>query len=394
MQNMIRIAFVLNGNGWMGGVNYYRNLFSALALLPELKLHPVIFVGTEVPERILSNFKNAEIVRTRLLNAGTPLGYLRRILDVVSSRHDPLLAKLLSRHRIDVLSHSGSLSPTGSIKTIGWIPDFQHLHLHEFFSADECVQRNAYFNRIARNCDRVILSSETAQRDLATFAPTAMEKSRVLRFVPEVDVAAPLATLSTLEQKYGFKRPYFYIPNQFWKHKNHAVAIDALAELQRKGVRATILLSGDTSDYRHPTHLADLMTRVKQSGLDDSFKVLGVIPYPDLISLIHHSLAIINPSLFEGWSSTVEEAKALGKTILLSNLPVHIEQNPERGIYFDPHNAADLMEKMLSLLAEASQPGMESNEFVFSKSYKTDRLDFARNYQTIVMEVVGRTEVL
>ena len=38
------------------------------------------------------------------------------------------------------------------------------------------------------------------------------------------------------------------------------------------------------------------------------------------------SVALLNPSHFEGWSTTVEEARALGVPMLLSDLDVHLEQ--------------------------------------------------------------------
>ena len=59
---------------------------------------------------------------------------------------------------------------------------------------------------------------------------------------------------------------------------------------------------------------------------------------------------MLQPSLFEGWSTTVEEAKSVGKPILLSCLPVHYEQNPPRGVFFDPMNADDLAEAMQTQL--------------------------------------------
>ena len=43
---------------------------------------------------------------------------------------------------------------------------------------------------------------------------------------------------------------------------------------------------------------------------------------------------MINPSLFEGWSSTVEECKSVGKNMILSDLNVHKEQYPTQ-TFFD-----------------------------------------------------------
>lgn len=79
---------------------------------------------------------------------------------------------------------------------------------------------------------------------------------------------------------------------------------------------------------------------------------LGLIPYQDVAALMQGAVAMINPSLFEGWSTTVEEAKSLGKRIILSNIPVHMEQNPERGLFFEPHNPEALADAISHTLAE------------------------------------------
>ena len=387
---MIRVGFVLEGSGWQGGVNYYRNLFSALDMLTVREIYPVMFVGTRVSEDIAKNFHHAEIVRTRILDSDSPSGLLRRVLRRISGQRDVLLSRILTHHKIDVLSHSGPLWPVGKIKTIGWVADFQHLYFPEFFSESECAQRNVIFNRIACDCDCVLVSSETAKRDLATFAPEADSKTRVLRFVPEVNLNATHISVHDLKEKYDFCTPYFFLPNQFWIHKNHKIVVEALAELKREGFCVTVLATGNKEDYRHPSHFSNLMALVGRLGLTESFKVLGVVPYSDLLSLMRHSLAVINPSLFEGWSSTVEEAKALGVATLLSDLPVHREQNPLHGVYFDPANAKELANKMLAIMVSAEQQAQRSEALTYSDSFISDRLDFAQAYQDIVVKLTAK----
>ncbi len=56
--------------------------------------------------------------------------------------------------------------------------------------------------------------------------------------------------------------------------------------------------------------------------------------------------ALINPSLSEGWSTTVEEAKSLGVPMLLSDLRVHREQAGDCAYYFDPEAAGQLASLM------------------------------------------------
>ena len=66
------------------------------------------------------------------------------------------------------------------------------------------------------------------------------------------------------------------------------------------------------------------------------------------MSLMKNSIAVINPSLFEGWSSTFEQAKSYGKKIILSNINVHVEQNPNGAEYFHPTNANQLSKILLN----------------------------------------------
>lgn len=51
---------------------------------------------------------------------------------------------------------------------------------------------------------------------------------------------------------------------------------------------------------------------------------------------------MVQPSLFEGWSTVVEDARALGKTIVLSDIDVHLEQDPPHGHTFRAGDPADL----------------------------------------------------
>jgi glycosyltransferase involved in cell wall biosynthesis len=62
--------------------------------------------------------------------------------------------------------------------------------------------------------------------------------------------------------------------------------------------------------------------------------LLGLIPHEYIPALIRSCAALINPSTFEGWSTTVEEAKSMGTPMILSSLRVHREQS-EDALFFD-----------------------------------------------------------
>ena len=81
------------------------------------------------------------------------------------------------------------------------------------------------------------------------------------------------------------------------------------------------------------------------------------------------SYAIVQPSLFEGWSTVVEDAKCLNKFIFLSNLNVHLEQNPRNVSYFDPRDESDLVDKLLNVIPTAFEQNYQNNVRDFGNAF-------------------------
>lgn len=385
---MIRVGFEFSfDDGWVGGINYFRNLFTALYALPERKIEAVIFTGLRSPEKHFKGFPPVKIVRSTLFDKGSISWRIRHIVRYRLSR-DFLFEILLKRHGISALSHFGWLGKGAAIPSIGWIPDFQHVRLPEFFSADEIALRNQYYGDMCRNCSTIIVSSFDAQNDLFRFNPDCKSKSEVLQFVvADTKGNSFLPSRRELEERYKFSGNYFLLPNQFWKHKNHRAVIEALGILGPKGKSVLVLATGSTADYRHPEYFKSIMERAKRLDVLDNFYPLGLVPASDLAGLMRDASAIINPSYFEGWSTTVEEAKSLGKRVLLSDIPVHREQNPELGSYFPP----DDFNALAVILWEAwNKPNSKGIETIESARRATDerRLEFAQKYQKIVLNTL------
>jgi glycosyltransferase involved in cell wall biosynthesis len=342
--NRTRVGFVLPERNWLGGYNYLRNLFAAIRAVPDNTITPVILTG-KLQSGTSSDFPKTEFVTTSLFDRKSPAWVVRRVLEKATSQ-DILLRSLLRQHDVSVLSHSFHLGKQSAVKTIGWTPDFQHVHLPEFFTPEERIQRDREFHSVCANCDRVIVSSKCARADLMSFSPPNAHKAELLRFVASPIPLADAVSLPELQRIYSFDGPYFLLPNQFWAHKNHRVVISALEKLKRKNQAFLVLATGSCEDYRNPNFYPSLMQYAAECDVRDSFRVLGRIPFNHLAGLMRHAIALINPSRFEGWSTSVEEAKSMGKQIVLSDIPVHLEQAPERGIFFpaeDPDALADAM---------------------------------------------------
>ncbi len=380
---MIQVAFLFMGppEAWLGGLNYFRSLLGSIESIQDRQLEPVLLTDRRHAAVWGSHFPGTRLVPTALLDRWSPAWVLRKGLQVLSGR-DLILQWRLRDLGVACLSHSAPLGPESKLPAIGWIPDFQHVHLPEFFSRDELRKRDAAFMKICRQCDRVIVSSEDAGKDLVAFCPSAADRVRVLHFVPRTPRLEELPPLEKLQQTYGMEGPYFHLPNQFWKHKNHAVVIEALRILRESGHPALVLATGLTNDYRNPGHVPSLLGQARNAGVEADFRVLGVVPFLDMLGLMRHSSALINPSRFEGWSTTVEEARRLGAAALLSDLPVHREQAIPGARYFPPEDPAALARLMRETLDSPPSIGRVPEA---DQSFRT----FGESYQSLVMELVG-----
>lgn len=387
---MIRVGFVLSfDDGWLGGNNYFRNLLTAVYALPDRNIEAVIFTGLQSPIEHFDGFPAVKIVRSRFLDRGSLSWWIRRIWQR-TFLHDPFLERLLKNHHVVVLSHSGWLGKDAAIPAIGWIPDFQHIHLLEFFNANEIAIRNKYYGDMCRYCSTIIVSSFDALADLFRFDSGCKAKPEVLQFVvAATEEKTALPSREELEQRYKFSGNYFLLPNQFWKHKNHRIVIEALGLLANEGKKVLVIATGSMADYRHPEFFNSLMKLAKKLNVLDRFNHLGLVPASDLAGLMRDASAVINPSFFEGWSTSVEEAKSLGKQILLSDIPVHREQNPTRGIYFLPDNANALAALLWRVWC---QPDPDEKQMAETARRVTNdrRLEFGQNYQKIVLSALER----
>jgi glycosyltransferase involved in cell wall biosynthesis len=384
---VIRVGFMIDISdpSWTGGANYLSNLLRAIA--GSQIVQPVIITGRNTQPSVLAQFPDIEVIHTDIVNQAAK-GLLARLGEKLFGRYY-VTERFLRANNIGVLSHSGHLGRRSSFPTIGWIPDFQHVRNPEFFSAHEIRRRDRWFTQLASMCHRVIVSSEDARRDLVKFRPSSERKARVLRFVSGLAAVPGDPGGQDILQRYGIEGPYFHLPNQFWIHKNHAVVIEALGVVRARGRSIRVVSTGNTTDSRRPGHLQELLGRAVTLGCAEDFKVLGLLPYADLVGLMRSSMALINPSFFEGWSTTVEEAKSLGKTIILSDIPVHREQAPDYAYFFDPKSPMQLADCMIEAADAYSLDRDMSRLKIAQENLPAKIQAFTARFEDIILDAVA-----
>lgn len=344
----MRMAFTLiGGKDWTGGYNYLLNLLQAVGRYQSDHLTPVLFVGEEVAGKDVDSFAaipGVEIVRTPLLNAS------RRTASLLQSMlwgRDGALQRLFQAHQIHVVFEAAQFFGWRlGIPAIAWIPDFQHKMLPHLFSRSAWWKREIGFRAQVIGRRTIMLSSADARLACERHYPSTRGHTRTVHFAVAPGPKIPYPEARAIADLYGLPKTFFFMPNQFWRHKNHELVLDALVILRQRGSQVVIAASGKQADPRDSFYFPGYQHRLKQLGLQNALSLLGLIPYAHLVAIMRASTAMLNPSLFEGWSTTVEEARAMGTPMVLSDLDVHREQMGAGAIYFDRYSAQSLADAL------------------------------------------------
>jgi glycosyltransferase involved in cell wall biosynthesis len=209
-----------------------------------------------------------------------------------------------------------------SVRSLAWIPDLQDVERPEFFSTRELDRRAKLRDKYRRNHNALFFSSNHAMEIFKSMNFPDGLIAGVVRF--SMDLGFARRDLEVNFQCKGCEEfGYFYLPNQWWIHKNHEWALNSFREYQSSGGKKHLVLTGIESDPRWPNYSAEKI--LAQMGLVGVHK-LGFVSRSDQNFFYENASAVIQPSSYEGWSTTIEESVSLGIPVIASNIPSNIEQ--------------------------------------------------------------------
>lgn len=382
MTTPLRIGLIMQGDrSWVGGTEYIKNIIFALAQLPpETRSTFEICLIADQPfdsdshdqiRPYLSNLYHREADLEPFTLRNRIRWKTRRSL---LKQHDPRFDDFLKKANIDfVYPYFTQDEVPTPYRSAAWIYDFQHKHLPQFFTKQQIEARDREFARIAKYASTVVLSSETAASEFQKFFPEAAHKSGVLPFKVSPSSAWYENDPGRTQRTYSLPDRFFIISNQFWQHKNHLVVFEALKLLRERAIHPVVVCTGHIYDYRKSDYSDEILQTIHKFGIARQVYLLGLIPKFDQIQLMRRSLAVIQPSLFEGWSTVVEDARALGKRIILSDIPVHVEQNPPGNRLFE-RNSPESLALVLADWWHLLSPGPDAEQEASAKDNSVEEV--------------------
>ena len=342
----------LGNRGWIGGLYYLKNIiFSCLQSEAITNKFDIVVLIDPAHADIFDCFKESACVDIRVFEGESKWKLMLYEMNLIWL-HGVKYCYALELNKIGKLF---------SKKGIFWIPDFQHRTLPEFFKPEELARKEQNDLKMVMSENPMVLSSYDSKNDLEKFYPDYRCRIEVVHFVsyiePEVRAITPEME-QQVQEKFGLKKKYIYLPNQFWQHKNHIVAVKAIELLKERHALEDydFVFTGNLQDYRNPEYIDRLKAIMEAPEVADSIKLLGFVERTEQLCIMKNAQFIVQPSLCEGWGTVLEDAKVLDKTVLLSDIPVHEEQKNEKCYLFDPHQPEKLADLMEKLAQEAEKP--------------------------------------
>lgn len=375
---------------WIGGRYYLQHLIKSVRSLPASEQLPMTDVWWQQEPsmdpfaEVRSGLECRTVIRT-------PVSFVSRLQRKVRRK----ILKISDARDLFQTMNVGVLFPilpceSPGVPFVFWLPDFQYKHLPHLFDEKLLKWFNDQYKSNVAKADLVMLSSHHALGDFHRFFPADKEKARVVHFCSVPDDDWWLTNPIEAARARGITEQYFIVSNQFSQHKNHMIVFDAVRILKECGVNVKVICTGDTFCFQDESHFAGIENFIHSNDLSSQISILGMIPRTEQVALIRGSIAVLQPSRFEGWSTAVEDAKTLGKTLLVSDIEVHREQlGDDHPSYLNVDDARIWAEAMRKVWL-SGQPGPDTKkEAVAQKQLVARQLACGRDLLAVMREAMS-----
>ncbi len=243
-----------------------------------------------------------------------------------------------------------------AVPTVSVIHDLQHRAYHQFFSELQVYERDRAFEQACRLSSRVVCVSDHVRQTVLDSGAVPAERLETVhnqlgQRLPQVTPESSARVLQAL----GLEPERFLLyPANFWPHKNHEMLLTAFGMYRSSHPDSDLKLVLTGAPGARQGFLMDAAARM---GMNGSVVFPGYVPDADFSALMRGSMALIFPSLFEGFGMPLLEAMAAGRPLLVSNATSLPEVTGDAALLFDPRKAAEIVDAIARI---AGDPGLRA----------------------------------
>ncbi|MBE7212374.1 MAG: glycosyltransferase, partial [Gluconacetobacter diazotrophicus] len=240
--------------------------------------------------------------------------------------------------------------------TVLTVHDLQHVHFPEFFTPEDWTVRDDLYRSSCAAARHILCISEFTRQDLHRCYGVPLEKMTTVWNIPSRTAWLDLSPARgrALRAGMGVTGRYLFYPAHDWPHKNHARLVASFG-LIAKDLPADVRLvfTGRPFAPDHPARAA-----IAEHRLEKRVAHLGYRSPLEMRALYQGALALVFPSLFEGFGMPAAEAMIAGCPVACANTTSLPEITGDAAVTFDPLSTNDMAAVMLRLVHE---PALREN---------------------------------
>ncbi|MGA7937862.1 MAG: glycosyltransferase family 1 protein [Kovacikia sp.] len=262
-------------------------------------------------------------------------GHLKRLLWVQFQ-----LPKLYHKLASTLLFSPIPEAPLGAgCRSIVTVHDLIPLHFPKRFSPATLYNRY-YIPQVLRQAVHILCNSVATANDIVHYCKISGNQ------ITPIPLAYDAANFRFLDLP---TRNYFLYLGRINPYKNVQRLISAFGTLPNR-LNYELWFAGPPDQRYMPA----LESQIKALGLANRVKFLNYVSYGELPTLINQAIALVFPSLWEGFGLPVLEAMACGTPVITSNLASLPEVVGDAAVLIDPYNVGAIAQAMHDLTTDTS----------------------------------------
>ena len=224
------------------------------------------------------------------------------------------------------------------------IYDLSFIHYPDSFPA---LQRRYLTSVTADSCRRsarLITISESGRDDVVErFGVPVEVVDVVLPGVADHFRPFPPEAVDAFRAQQGLSSPFILHVGTLQPRKNIPILLEALARLNRPDL--LLVLAGGKGWFYE-----DILRRITTLGLQDQVRFAGYVADETLPLWYNAAVALVMPSLYEGFGLPVVEALACGTPVIAARTSSLPEAGGSVARYFDPRSPDELVSEIIRVL--------------------------------------------
>lgn len=196
-----------------------------------------------------------------------------------------------------------------------------------------------YVGSVLKSAEHILCNSQATAREIVDFYGFPESKITVTPLAHDDKRFKPL----NLPHK-----NYFLYVGRHDVHKNLIRLVEAFAKVSRQQDYELWLVGS-----QHPKYSPQVRQRAAELGVAEKVRLMDYLPEDQLNRVMNQAIALVFPSLWEGFGLPVLEAMACGTPVITSNVSALPEAAGDAALLINPYKIDDIADAMCQVAADS-----------------------------------------